>query len=481
MRKQAFNPYLPSYEYIPDGEPYVFGDRIYIYGSHDKFNGTEFCMNDYVCWSAPINDLGDWTYEGVIYRKDQDPLNQKGKQYLYAPDLQLGLDGRYYLYYALNLETVISVAVSDEPAGPYVFYGHVRYADGRIYGKQKGDINNFDPGIFIDDDKRIYLYTGFAPTGIMKTLMKMRGCKLDGAYCVELEPDMLTIKNEPVLVAPGPDVSRGTGFEGHEFFEASSMRKIGNRYYFIYSSVLSHELCYAVSDRPDGGFRYGGTIVSNGDVGLVSKQNAVNYLGNTHGSIIEIAGNWFVFYHRMTNRHQYSRQGCAERIKIMDDGRIEQAEITSCGLNDGFLSASGTYQARIACNLSSKKGTYQSGLKAPKGKALFEHPFFTQSGEDRETDGDQYIANMKDGSWAGYKYFVFDGEKNIAISIRGSGKGIFHVYTKRGNLPIARFDIEPTSDWKTYVSELDLLEGKQALYFEYSGAGALDFLSFTIS
>ena len=28
MKKQAFNPYLPSWEYIPDGEPYVFGDRI---------------------------------------------------------------------------------------------------------------------------------------------------------------------------------------------------------------------------------------------------------------------------------------------------------------------------------------------------------------------------------------------------------------------------------------------------------------------
>ena len=27
--KQIFNPYLPSYEYIPDGEPHIFGDRLY--------------------------------------------------------------------------------------------------------------------------------------------------------------------------------------------------------------------------------------------------------------------------------------------------------------------------------------------------------------------------------------------------------------------------------------------------------------------
>lgn len=51
MKKQAFNPYLPSWEYIPDGEPYVFGDRVYVYGSHDYFNGYVFCMGDYVCWS----------------------------------------------------------------------------------------------------------------------------------------------------------------------------------------------------------------------------------------------------------------------------------------------------------------------------------------------------------------------------------------------------------------------------------------------
>ena len=46
MKQQAFNPYLPSWEYIPDGEPYVFGDRVYVYGSHDFYNGHVFCMGD---------------------------------------------------------------------------------------------------------------------------------------------------------------------------------------------------------------------------------------------------------------------------------------------------------------------------------------------------------------------------------------------------------------------------------------------------
>jgi hypothetical protein len=104
----------------------------------------------------------------------------------------------------------------------------------------------------MDDNGRIYLYSGFSPMRNFRVLLKMMKRDIDGSFCVELEPDMLTIKREPVTVAPGPLLAKGTGFEGHTFFEASSMRKVSGRYYFIYSSELSHELCYAASDRPDG-------------------------------------------------------------------------------------------------------------------------------------------------------------------------------------------------------------------------------------
>src|SRR5690625_4864366 len=99
MKKQAFNPFLPSYEYIPDGEPYVFGERVYLYGSHDKFDGDFYCENDYVCWSAPVENLKDWKYEGVIYKKIQDPMYDSKERLLFAPDVSQGPDGRYYLYY----------------------------------------------------------------------------------------------------------------------------------------------------------------------------------------------------------------------------------------------------------------------------------------------------------------------------------------------------------------------------------------------
>lgn len=161
VKKQAFNPYLPSWEYIPDGEPYVFGDRVYVYGSHDYFNGYVFCMGDYVCWSAPVDDLGNWRYEGVIYPKTADPLNPEGKMCLYAPDVTVGPDGRYYLYYVLDKVSVVSVAVCDTPAGKYEFYGYVHYEDGTRLGEKEGDEPQFDPGVLTEGDVT-YLIPDFA-------------------------------------------------------------------------------------------------------------------------------------------------------------------------------------------------------------------------------------------------------------------------------------------------------------------------------
>ena len=136
--KQAFNPYMPSWEYVPDAEPHVVGDRVYVYGSHDLFNGLNFCLGDYVCWSAPVDDLGNWKYEGCIYKREQDPAAPRIRltNGLAAPDMVQGPDGKFYLYYFMGGTKMISVAVCDKPAGKYEFYGYVKYSDGVPIGKK---------------------------------------------------------------------------------------------------------------------------------------------------------------------------------------------------------------------------------------------------------------------------------------------------------------------------------------------------------
>lgn len=524
MEKQVYNPYLPLYEYVPDGEPHIFGDRLYLYGSHDRFDGEMFCLNDYVCYSADIHDLHTWRYEGVIFCKEQDPRNQKnakpdeipfiydtkgrflgglnapGIHALWAPDVVQGRDGKYYLYYCLDFLPEIGVAVCDTPAGKYEFLGFVRHADGTLLGQREGDLGQFDPGIFIDDDGEIYLYSGNAPM-----YREHIGGK-QASQVMTLEQDMLTLKKDPVKLLPDVSDSEGTGFEGHEFFEASSIRKINGIYYLIYSSVQSRELCYATSRYPNRDYKFGGTLVDICDVGIDGRtaEHAHNCSGNTHGSIENVLGQWYVFYHRQTNRTQYSRQGCAERITIAEDGTIAQAEVTSCGLNGGPLHGMGTYPAAICCHLTGKDGIPFSDQIQMK----WEYPFLTQDFADREpekTDSakkenaekknaqknngakfdtdeiTQYIANFTDGSTAGYKYFDFETESTVAVLLRGRAHGTLKIAvddenceTACGEIPVRIF----TGEWTELKGEIRIPAGVHAVYFRYVGSGWVDFAVF---
>ena len=155
MKNQVFNPFLPSWEYIPDGEPHVFGDRVYLYGSHDRFNANNFCQNDYVCWSAPKDDLSDWKYEGVIWSKKHDP---KKSGNMYAPDVCQGPDGKFYIYYAFapgitRKSWAIRVAVSSSPTGPFRYHGEVD-----LYPWTK-EYLPFDPAVYVENG-RVWLYYG---------------------------------------------------------------------------------------------------------------------------------------------------------------------------------------------------------------------------------------------------------------------------------------------------------------------------------
>lgn len=107
------NPYLPLWEHIPDGEPYVFEDpdnpgkqRVYIYGSHDS-RITDYCGRELVVWSAPVEDLAHWRYDGEILKVDKngngEPFDSAGTaDVLFAPDVTFvtAADGKktYYLY-----------------------------------------------------------------------------------------------------------------------------------------------------------------------------------------------------------------------------------------------------------------------------------------------------------------------------------------------------------------------------------------------
>lgn len=495
-RKQIYNPILPLDVYIADGESHVFGDRIYLFGSHDKEGGDSFCMLDYEVWSAPVDDLTDWSCTGTVYYSSQDPLSNEKRSYMYAPDVVQGNDGKYYLYYCLagfkgagGYSGPISVAVSDKPDGKYEYWGYVKNEDDKIFNR----FVPFDPAV-INDEGVIRLYygtampKGMAPVGWKGRLMapfikNIYGKQVEdfckkpgplGANVVELSEDMLTVKKKAKRILP--ENPKGTDFQEHGFFEASSIRKVGNKYYFIYSSQKNHELCYAISQYPDCNFAYGGTIISNGDVGYQGKgeKDRLNATGTNHGSIEYINGQWYIFYHRLTHGSDYSRQACAEPIIIQTDGNIEQVPLSSCGLNGGPLLAEGNYPAVIACNLTNGHMPHISNRILSKSIPRITH-------DEKE----RFIIDIRNRTCIAYKSFLFEKEEGkITIRIRGNGIGILSVFVDdKEKRKIAEFSVvvNELNLWKEKSTFYQIDKGIYPLYFVYRGKGKIDFLEFRIT
>lgn len=368
------NPYLPNWEYIPDGEPRVFGDRIYVYGSHDRKDSIDFCDYKLKVWSAPVSDPTKWVCHGDIFRSrdghDSPSDVDWTDELLFAPDV-VERGGKYYLYaYIVNAKGC--VAVADRPEGPF-----------RLLSRYKYDIPNhydngtfIDPGVLVDDDGRVYVYCGY-----------------QGSYMCELKDNMY----EAVPGSYKLDIIPTA--EPHRFFEACSPRKINGTYYLIYSPQRGSCLDYAISDSPTGPFTYRGTIIDNG----------IDFPGgNDHGSVCCVNGQWYIFYHRMTNGTIMSRRGCVERIEILPDGTIPQVEMTSLGFEESLNPYDFT-QADTACVL--KGGCYITET------SVFERP----------------IVNVTDGCVMGWKYFDFGEDfasktMQIRLKLRGTGsRGRVHV------------------------------------------------------
>ncbi len=483
----------------------MFGDRLYLFGSHDKEGGDRYCaLSNYVGWSAPLSDLSDWRCDGEIYNPKQDPdYNPNGVNDLYAPDVVQGNDGRFYLYYCMEhgkdagLWSAVSVAVCDTPTGKYEYLGTLRNPDGTRFQRYLPG----DPGV-MNDNGVIRMYYGWSLSLVaaaahnqggeidhsakniphealyqveqmlfkrsLEELQKEKLC-LMGANHVVIDEDMLTVSQDPSRIVPGQFQALGSGFDGHAFYEASAIKKINDLYYFIYSSQESHELCYATSQYPDRDFQFRGTIHSNADVGFNGRkdEDRVNFSANNHGNLEYINGQWYIFYHRHTHNSTYSRQACAEPVTIEPDGTIRQVECTTSGMA-GPLRPKGIYEAVRCCNLTNGRMPHATNTVVNA-----DIPFITHDENDR------FVTNIQDGTLIGFKYFAFDGAGVISVTTRGQG-GSFTVTTdEAGKEIVAKIDLQSSENWQDAFADFNL-DGMKALFFHYHGENRIDFLQFTL-
>lgn len=471
-RKQRLcNPYLPLWEHIPDGEPRLFEDpehpgkyRVYIYGSHDIYV-NKYCGDNLVCWSAPEDDLSDWRYEGVIFEYE---VNGK-KDTLYAPDVVEKIEEGVKVYYLYPNDIEVGrkslIAKSESPTGPFKVCNLKEGTDKEAYG-----VLGYDPGVLVDDDGRVYGYWGFKHS-----------------YGAELDPLTMCTPKEGTEIQTMITSEEEHPEDIFRFFEASSIRKVMNKYVFIYSRMSRTEetgisknagtLAYAYSDHPLGPWVYGGVIVDNG--GEIMKDAAgrryyTHPTHNTHGSIIEIKGQWYIFYHRRTGINVESRQGMAEPIEVQLIGDrlfISQAEVTSQGLAMEGLDPFTEYSAGIACHLTTGSNNRIPYVKEVYGDVT----------ADLLLQGNP-VTQIQDGSIIGYKYFNFAKsykaeELQLVLNMTARGKIGIDVMlerpdVKQGGKKVGSFALNLTDDSQTECMEVSTNiyvqeEGKHALYLVF--------------
>ena len=186
---------------------------------------------------------------------------------------------------------------------------------------------------------------------------------------------------------------------------------------------------------------------------------------------MQVNGQWYVFYHRQTHATETSRQGCAERITILPDGSIPQVEITSCGLNDGPLNGDGEYSAAHACHLTGKD---EFGIIIYGQDRKQHQPYIYQ-----EDDALHYIANIKNGTVFGWKYFEFSELHRATIFVRGDAKGQLELFVeepKSGSAMLCSttVDLNNKEAWIEAMFDLpSALRGTHPIYIRYTGEGSL--------
>lgn len=458
----AGNPYLPLWEHLPDGEPRVFEDpdhpgryRAYIIGSHDlRFNS--YCGADIRMWSAPVEDLSSWRDEGPIF------TYQTGGKWdvMYAPDLVevRRKDGKkeYYLYpHSRGRNREAMVAKGDRPDGPFTPINLT--ADGTK--TLPGSIMGFDPSVYIeyvtdpnDPDYEIgfraYGYWGF---------QRSLAAQLDQNTMYSVRPGTDVI---PYFMPAGrrngftrdsisyPHIYPGEDLKAFNFFEASSIRKIGNKYVTIYSGYSGREyglgmtnstLRYAYGDSPLGPWKSGGVLVDsrapvlNQDGTRLQTTNAAH---NTHGSIEQINGQWYVFYHRPPRGFGNARQSVVAPIHVEWDEKpvAEGGQVSIKGYDpyakDSIWTAKDAQGYEYKGAEVTSEGFHIFGLDPYQyysaGFACYLSDVSLQQDSWDIWDNHASITNVKNGHIIGYKYFGFGGldkDKLGLKAFKGTQKG----------------------------------------------------------
>ena len=538
MTASAQNPYLPLWEHLPDGEPRVFEDpdqpgkyRAYIIGSHDV-TYTAYCGPDIRMWSAPVEDLSQWRDEGPIFTWF---VNGQWDT-MFAPDLVCTTDrttGKktYWLYpHSRGWRRTPMVCKGDRPNGPFTPVNLT--ADGTQC--LPGSLIDFDPSVFIENitdkkDKdydtgyRAYVFYGFQHSTAVELDQNTMYSKREGT--APIDPFIpASSRDGKLLDKEGSEYKalyKGQNPLDFNFFEASSIRQVGNKYVMVFSGYSGKEyglgntnsaLRYAFGDSPLGPWRSGGVLVDSRGVVLNedgSRLIETNAAHNTHGSLQEINGQWYVFYHRPPRGFGNARQAMVAPVKITWDKKpVAKGGVVKITGYDPYVKGNEWVAA------ASNGNTYTGAEVTSEGFQIFGLPPYAyysaglacfmygpNSNQWMQDNHDVWnnsmdLAGIQNGGIVGFKYFgfgglaqdtkgvkAFEGTKagdntTLGLNLTSSGKGAFKIHVKLDNpwkgQEIGVIDVPADAERKatTYYAAVPAVEGltgKHAIYLVTDG------------
>ena len=535
----AQNPYLPLWEHVPDGEPRVFEDpdnpgkfRAYIIGSHDVAY-TRYCGPDIRMWSAPIEDLSQWRDEGPIFTHY---VNGQWDT-MFAPDLVEVKDRNtgkktYWLYpHSRGWQRVAMVCRGDRPDGPFTPVNLTEDGTKCV----PGSFIDFDPSVFVENitdkkdkdyDKgfRAYVFYGFQHSTAVELDQNTMFSKREGTEAID---PFIPASSADGRLLDKPGSEYKALYEGQNpldfnFFEASSIRQVGNKYVMVFSGYSGKEyglgntnsaLRYAYGDSPLGPWRSGGVLVDSRGVVLNedgSKLITTNFGHNTHGSLQEINGQWYVFYHRPPRGFGNARQAMVAPVKITWDKKpvVKGGKVTITGydpyIKDNVWTAKASDGNEYTGAEVTSEGFQIFGLPPYQyysaGYACFVYgPGANEWMQDNHDvwNNSMDLAGIQNGGIIGFKYFGFGGlaqdtkgckafegikkgdNAHLYLNLTYSGKGAFKIHVmlddpwkgkEIGLIYVG--DKTPTNQAVTIshlVPDVEGLTGKHAIYLVTEG------------
>lgn len=426
----AQNPFIRD-QFTADPSARVFGNRVYVYPSHDilaqegKGRIGWFCMEDYHVFSS--ENLTDWTDLGMIVTQNKVPWVRPDSYSMWAPDC-IERNGKYYFYFPTAAKDTVTygrgftigVAVADKPEGPYT------PQETPIKG-----VRGIDPNVFIDKDGQAYLYWSAG-----------------NIYGAKLKANMLELDSEVKILGELP--TKGLK-EGPYVFERNGI------YYMTYPHVenKTERLEYAIGNNPLGPFKIVGAIMDESASGCWTN----------HHSIIQFKNQWYLFYHDKDYSPKFdkARSIRIDSLSFNADGTIKKVIPTLRGV--GITKASSQIQI--------DRFTQVSG----EGVAI---SFLDTS----NTFKGWKTSFAKAGAWTQYNSVDLGSKpfKTITVNARSEEGGVVQIRINSIDGPVlAEITIPKTGEWKTVdVPVLKNEKGIKNLFIlaKQDKAVEIDWLSF---